>query len=179
MQEQTEQKQPEEEKPGLKRKLEMLKEGFESEDPNFSRIRQIRSAVGALALAGMLLPWVRLDGYTKSMSGADLIAYAFTGTDRGAIFDTSIMGALGLLLIPSIVLAACAYAFLNTMTGRRPLKSHLVAAIMPLGMLLMSGGIVSSDGPQIAGIPIPGFGLIITVLAQGGLFVNRMLGEEN
>ena len=71
MQEQTEQsgwlnvKQPEEEKPGLKRKLEMLKEGFESEDPNFSRIRQIRSAVGALTLAGMLLPWVRLDGYTN------------------------------------------------------------------------------------------------------------------
>ena len=56
MREQQEQKQPEEEKPGLKRKLEMLKEGFESEDPNFSRVRQIRSAAGALALAGMLLP---------------------------------------------------------------------------------------------------------------------------
>ena len=179
MQEQTEQRQPEEEKPGLKRKLEMLKEGFESEDPNFSRIRQIRSAVGALALAGMLLPWVRLDGYTNSMSGADLIAYAFTGTDRGAIFDTSIMGALALLLIPSIVLAACAYAFLTTLTGGRPLKSHFVAAVMPLGIMLMSGGIVSSDGPQIAGIPIPGLGLIITVLAQGGLFANRMLGDEN
>ena len=172
--------QPEEEKPGLvKRKLEMLKERLEAEDSSFSRIRQIRSAAGALALAGMLLPWVRLDGYTKSMSGADLIAYAFTGTDRGAIFDASVTGALALLLIPSIVLAACAYAFFNTMIGRRPLKSHLTGAIMPLGILLMSGSIVSSDGPQVAGIPIPGFGLIITVLAQGGLFVNRMLGEEN
>ena len=36
---------------------------------------------------------------------------------------------------------------------------------------------MSSDGPAIAGFPIPGVGIFIMIVAQGALFVDGMMEE--
>ena len=44
---------------------------------------------------------------------------------------------------------------------------------------LVQSGIISSDGPAIAGFPIPGVGIFIMIVAQGALFIDGMLEETS
>ena len=164
----------------LKENLERVKEKLKSlEEPNFDQATQVRTLVGLLALASMLLPWIRIDGYSETMNGAEMIAYAFTDPGRASIFGISKLGTLAILLVPIIALAAGAYGFFRLAQGHHSLASHFFGSLMPLGMVLLSSSIMSSDGPAIAGFPIPGVGIFIMILAQGALFVDGMMEEEN
>ena len=64
------------------------------------------------------------------------------------------------------------------MQQRQVLGAHLTGMLLPLVMLLMSGPVVSSDGPSLAGIAIPGIGVFVTMLAQRALFINTLLEGE-
>ena len=55
----------------MRESLEQVKEKLKSlDDPNFDQAAQMRMLVGLMALASMLLPWIRLDGYSETMNGA-------------------------------------------------------------------------------------------------------------
>ena len=156
--------------------MEQVKEKLKSlDDPSFDTATQVRTLVGLIALAGMLLPWIKLDGYGETMNGAQMIAYAFTDLGRASIFGVSKLGALAILLVPTLALAANIYGFFRLMQGRHSLGSHLAGSLLPLGMVLLSSPLISSDGPAIAGFPIPGMGIFVTILAQGALFIDGML----
>ena len=160
----------------MREKMEQVKEKLKSlDDPSFDTATQVRTLVGLIALAGMLLPWIRLDGYSETMNGAQMIAYAFTDLGRASIFGVSKLGALAILLVPTLALAANIYGFFRLMQGRHSLRSHLAGSLLPLGMVLLSSPLISSDGPAIAGFPIPGMGIFVTILAQGTLFIDGML----
>ena len=160
----------------MREKMEQVKEKLKSlDDPSFDTANQVRTLVGLIALAGMLLPWIRLDGYSETMNGAQMIAYAFTDLGRASIFGVSKLGALAILLVPTLALAANIYGFFRLMQGRHSLGSHLAGSLLPLGMVLLSSPLISSDGPAIAGFPIPGMGIFVTILAQGALFIDGML----
>ena len=163
----------------LERLKEKLTERLAAKELGFGKAAQVRTAIAIAALAGMLLPWLRLDGYNEAMNAADLIAYAFTSPERGAIFGISKLGAIAILFTPSIVLAASVYGLFRIMAGRRQVAAHLVGARAPLGMLMLSRSIVSSDGWDVAGIPLPGFGLIVTVVAQGILLIDTMMEGDD
>ena len=158
---------------------EKLAERLAAEEPGFNTAAQVRTAIALSALAGMLLAWIRLDGYNEAMNVADLIAYAFTSPERETIFGISKLGAIAILFTPSIVLAASAYALFRVIAGRPHLTSHIIGALAPLGMLMLSGSIASSDGWNVAGMPLPGFGLIVTVVAHGILFIDTMMEGKN
>ena len=158
--------------------LERVKEKLKSlEEPNFDQATQVRTLVGLMALASMLLPWIRIDGYSETMNGAEMIAYAFTDPGRASIFGISKLGTLAVLLVPIVALAASAYGFFRLAQGHHSLVSHFSGSLLPLGMVLLSSSIMSSDGPAIAGFPIPGVGIFIMILAQGALFIDGMLEE--
>ena len=145
------------------------------EDPSFDPATAGRTALGLIALAAMLLPWIKLDGYQDAMNGAELIAYAFTSPERASLFQVSKIGTLAVLLAPPIVLAANVYGLIRLIQGEQRLAPHLCGAVLPLGMTLLAGAIASSDGMRLAGIPIPGWGIIVTILAQGILFLDAMM----
>ena len=157
-----------------KKPTQRLKEMMENEDPQLSRNARIRGTIAIIALTGMLLPWLRLDGYSEAMSAAELIAYAFTSPERGSLFGVSMMGALAILLTPVVVMTAGVLGFFQAITGGRSLGANLVGALAPLAMLMLAHSIVSSDGWEVVGIPLPGFGLMLTVAAQGTLFIHAM-----
>ena len=57
----------------MRENLEQVKEKLKSlDDPNFDQATQVRTLVGLMALASMLLPWIRLDGYSETMNGAQI-----------------------------------------------------------------------------------------------------------
>ena len=159
----------------FERLKEKLTERLAAEETSFSTAAQVRTAIALSALAGMLLPWLRLDGYNEAMNAADLIAYAFTSPERATIFGISKLGAIAILFTPSIVLAASTYGLFRVISGRPHPTSHIIGALAPLGMLMLAGSIASSDGWNIAGMALPGFGLIVTVVAQGILFIDTMM----
>ena len=163
----------------FERLKEKLAERLAAEEPGFSTAAQVRTAIALSALAGMLLPWMRLDGYNEAMNAADLIAYAFTSPERETIFGISKLGAIAILFTPSIVLAASVYGLFRVIAGRPHPTSHIIGALAPLGMLMLSGSIASSDGWNVAGMPLPGFGLIVTVVAQAILFIDTMMEGKN
>ena len=164
----------------MREKMEQVKEKLikSLDDPSFDRATQVRTLVGLMALAGMLLPWIRLDGYSETMNGAQMIAYAFTDPGRASIFGVSKLGTLAILLVPILALAANAYGFFRLAQGGHSLGSHLSGSLMPLGMVLLSSSLISSDGPAIAGFPLPGVGIFVMILAQGALFIDGMLEEK-
>ena len=159
----------------FERSKKKLAERLAAEESGFSTAAQVRTAIALSALAGMLLPWMRLDGYNEAMNAADLIAYAFTSPERATIFGISKLGAIAILFTPSIVLAASTYGLFRVISGRPHPTSHIIGALAPLGMLMLAGSIASSDGWNIAGMALPGFGLIVTVVAQGILFIDTMM----
>ena len=165
----------------MREKMEQVKEKLikSLDDPSFDQATQVRTLVGLIALAGMLLPWIRLDGYSETMNGAQMIAYAFTDPGRASIFGVSKLGALAVLLVPTLALLANTYGFFRLAQGRHSLGSHLAGSLLPLGMVLLSNPLISSDGPAIAGLPIPGVGIFVTILAQGALFIDGMLEGQD
>ncbi len=163
----------------LRDQWDKLKEKLTAEDPGFSKAAQVRTAIGIIALVGMLLPWLKLDGYNEAMSAAELAAYSFTSPDRGAMFGISIIGAIAVLFTPHIAVAVGFYGFIRLVQGGHSLSSHFTGAVLPLVMVLIARPMISSDGPELMGVPIPGIGLIITVLAQGALFTDGITQRRN
>ena len=89
---------------------EKLKYRWQSlQRPTLDQIALARVLVALIALAEMLLPWAKLDGYAETMSGAELMAFAFTSPERGSIFAVSKLGALSVLLAPALVPVANLY----------------------------------------------------------------------
>ena len=139
----------------------------------------MRSTVALIALAGFLLPWIRLDGHNDPMTGSEIIAYAFTSPERATIFSTSLPSSMALLMIPPVTAIAVLYGMVRLIQGGHSLGSHLLGAALPLVMVLSTGAIASSDGFRIGGIPLPGIGIIATVITQGILFLDALVeGRE-
>ena len=139
----------------------------------------MRCMVSLIALAGFLLPWMMLDGHSSNMSGSAAIAYAFTSPERATLFGTSLLGATALLLVPAATGVCVLYGLVRLIQGRHSMASHLMGAMFPILMVLVTGTIASSDGFRIAGIPLPGIGIIITTITQGILFLDALVeGKE-
>ena len=116
----------------MRESLEQVKEKLKSlEEPNFDQATQVRTLVGLMALASMLLPWIRIDGYSETMNGAEMIAYAFTDPGRASIFGISKLGTLAILLVPIIALAAGAYGFFSWPRGITPWRPTSSAPYYP------------------------------------------------
>ena len=47
-----------------------------------------RNVLAIVGMASLLLPWTKLDGAASAMSGADMIAYLFTGAERWEMLRT-------------------------------------------------------------------------------------------
>ena len=139
-------------------KIRKLKEWMLAEDPTFSNENIIRTLIAMGALASMFLPWAVLDGDDSSLSGSELLAYAFTSPERGAMFRTSLLGAMGFLFIPLTVMVATIIAFFNTVTRQASTAANLIGCLLPIIMLMVTGSITSSDQPDLFGSKDPGVG---------------------
>ena len=92
----------------------MLKERLqEALDQILNDIGIWRDLIAVVSIVTMLLPWVYLDGSSSPMTGADLIAYTFTGPERGAMIRESFLGAASLFVIPLIVLVMAVTVFVK------------------------------------------------------------------
>lgn len=173
-------------KRGWEEKMETIKdkaanawENLRSQDPGMDSQTIMRSTMALIALAGFMLPWIRLDGHNAALTGADAIAYAITSPERATLFGASKIGTVMLLLVPPVTLGVVLHGLVRLVRGENSLGSHLAGAALPILMVALTGTIASSDGFRMGGIPLPGIGLIITAIIQGILFVDALVeGSE-
>ena len=149
------------------------------ENPGIDRATLTRTMLILAALAGMLFPWLKLDGYPGAMTGADLVAYALTSPERASIFSVSKLATTAVLLVPTLSLAAAVYGFFRIIQEGRALGAHLAGAALPIIMVLLYGPIASSDGPALGAVTIPGAGVFVTMTAQAALFVEALVSGKD
>ena len=94
----------------------------------------------------MMLPWVYLDGSDSSLSGSELIAYTFaTGDERWEMLQQSVLGAMALFLVPLAVAVLSVTVFIRTFKEQHSIRLNAAAGLLPVLIVLFSGGITSSE----------------------------------
>ena len=160
-------------------RIQKWKERILADDPNFNNETMSRTLIALGAILSMFLPWAILDGAGSSMSGAELLAYAFTGPERGTIFATSFMGAMGLFFIPLIVMIATVMTFFKTVTAQSSTAANLIGCLLPIIMIMVTGSITSSDQPQIFALKIPEWGITTMISFHAILLVHGLIQEND
>ncbi len=129
-----------------------------------------RNLLAIAAIASMMLPWVYLDGAESSLSGAELIAYTFaTGSERLDMLGQNVPGALSLFLAPPAVAVLSIVAFWKIWKEQHPVRLNIIAGLLPLLIVVFSGGITSSEHLIEGRLVFPQAGVILMFLCQGAL----------
>ena len=171
--------QPQAEKTPMTRKIQNLRDKILTQDPNFSNETLTRSLIAMGALLSMLLPWAVLDGSKSSLSGAQLLEYAFTSPERGAMFSTSFLGTMGLLFIPLIVTIATVSSFFKAVTNKVSTTTNLLGCLLPIMMVMVTGSITSSDQPHLLGIRVPEWGILMMISCHVILLIHGLIQEND
>ena len=128
-----------------------------------------RNVLAIIGMASLLLPWVKLDGASSAMSGADIIAYLFTGAERWEMLKSSPLGALAFLLVPPVTLVLTLLVFTRNIRGLDSTVLSMVSGLAPVPMVVFSGDTVSSDSTVSGGLMAPQVGMVILFLSQLGI----------
>ncbi len=128
-----------------------------------------RNVLAIISMASFLLPWVKLDGASSAMSGADIIAYLFTGAERWEMLKSSPLGALAFLLVPPVTLVLTLLVFTRNIRGLDSTVLSMVSGLAPVPMVVFSGSTVSSDSTVSGGLMAPQVGMVILFLSQLGI----------
>ena len=128
-----------------------------------------RNVLAIIGMASLLLPWVKLDGASSAMSGADIIAYLFTGAERWEMLKSSPLGALAFLLVPPVTLVLTLLVFTRNIRGLDSTVLSMVTGLAPVPMVMFSGDTVSSDSAVSGGLMAPQVGMVILFLSQLGI----------
>ena len=128
-----------------------------------------RCVIAVAAIATMMLPWAYLDGARHPLTGAELIAYTFTGSERGAMAGHSVPGALALLVTPMLTLAMSILVFVRIYRGQQPVILNAVTGCLPLLIVVLAGGVTSSAHLTGPGMAAPQVGMVLGFLCQATL----------
>ena len=128
-----------------------------------------RNVLAIIGMASLLLPWVKLDGAASAMTGAEIIAYLFTGAERWEMLISSPLGALAFLLVPPATLVLTLLVFTRNIRGLDSTVLSMVAGLAPVPMVVFSGDTVSSDSAVSGGLMAPQVGMVILFLSQLGI----------
>lgn len=133
-----------------------------------------RNIIAVVSIATMLLPWVYPDGSQSPLTGADLIAYTFSGPERGAMVRESFLGAASLFTVPLLILVMAIAVFIKTYRGHHPIALNVATGLLPLLVLIFAGKITSSEHLIAGGLVFPGLGIILLFLCQVALAVQSL-----
>ena len=163
----------------MREKMEQAIAKLKDRDLGMERSDLLRVVVALTAMGGILLPWVALDGHGSWMTGSEMVAYSFFSPERASLFAVSRLATICLLLVPPAAAVAVVYGFFQLLRGHDSLGAHLLGALLPVLMLFASQPVLTSDGPEVVGLPVPGIGIITTIIAQAVLFAAALLEGKN
>ena len=158
--------------------MQQFKDRFNLDQNEVTKTTQARAIVALIAIAGMFLPWVWLDGDTSPMNAGQLLAYAFTNPERGAMISISFPGTIALLFTPPVVICLAVYCFIKTMKSDYPLMMNAGAVVLPIVMIMLSGPVTSSDDHSFAGLPASHLGAILVSLCHASLLTHGILQQQ-
>lgn len=135
----------------------------------FNDSRNLATLVSLLAGCGLLLNWMRLDGATGGLNGAELAAMALAGPGRGDLMGASFLSGMLTLTVPLAVTIATVITLWKTMTGSLTFAPGIVA-MAGIALLCAFGGAVSDSGRTVmGGLMLPGVGMVMAFLGHGAL----------
>ena len=128
-----------------------------------------RNVLAIIGILSLMLPWVKLDGASGSITGSGLIAYLLTGTERLDMLRNSFLGTATLLLVPISVLVTTIMVWIKAFTEKSAFKMNIITILLPLPLLIFAGSVTSSQNILAKGIMTPQVGVIILVLSQAAM----------
>ena len=147
-----------------------IAEAFEQSDPT----NTVRQTAALLPFAGLLLPWLTMDGDQGPMSGAELLAYALTSPERTTIFSTSILAGITLFATPIFTIALAAAAFIKILNNEYPLALSAATIILPLIMLASVQPVTSTAPKSVFGVIFPDWGLALAIIPHIALLAHGL-----
>ena len=127
-----------------------------------------RNAAVVAALMGpvaLLIPWLGLDGHAASLSGAELMAYAFHGNDRLVMWRISPLATAALLVLPFAITAGVSVTAVNVLRRDRRLDAPLFTVAAVLLLLRFTPPVLSSHMHVVGQFAVPGWGLALLLTA--------------
>ena len=128
-----------------------------------------RNVLAIIGILSLMLPWVKLDGASGSITGSGLIAYLLTGTERMDMLRNSFLGTAALLLVPISVLVTTIMVWIKAFTEKTAFKMNIITILLPLPLLIFAGSVTSSQNILTKGIMTPQAGVIILFLSQAAM----------
>lgn len=130
-----------------------------------------RLAVSLLALLGLILPWLRLDGAAESMSGTGLVAFGLAGewAEKWWMLKRNWFGAFCLCLMPLLVTIATVWSIRREQRGKPSIGWLATSVSAALLLLLTAAEITASGQTRLGALLMPGPGLTLLLLAHAGL----------
>ena len=134
-----------------------------------------RNLVAVGGIASLMLPWVYLDGSDSSLSGSELIAYTFvTGDERWEMIKQSFLGSMALFLVPLAVAVLTVAVFLKTFREQHSIPLYAVTGLLPVLIVIFSGGVTSSEHLLAGRLVFPEPGIIVLFLCQAALAAHSL-----
>lgn len=152
--------------------MQELKEKFYDALDQIEPTQLARQAAALLPLLGIILPWITLDGETDSLTGAELLAYAFTSPERATMFQTSTLAGLTLFAAPLTTITFAILAFIKILKDQYPLALNIATAAVPIIMLATVQPITSTAQKTVFGFIFPDWGLALTIIPHLGLLAH-------
>lgn len=130
-----------------------------------------RLAVSLLALLGLILPWLRLDGAADGLSGTGLVAFGLVGdwAEKWWMLKRNWFGACCLCLLPFCISIATVWTIWREQRGKPTIGWPTTGATAALLILLTAADITASGQPSVGVLLMPGPGLALLILAHAGL----------
>ena len=145
---------------------------------NARTVAVVAALMGPVAL---LIPWLSLDGHAGSLSGTELMAYAFHGNDRLVMWRISPLATAALLILPFAITAGVAITAVNVLRRDCRLDAPLFTVAAVLLLLRFTPPVLASQMHVVGQFAVPGWGLAlllaatltVTVLSAAGRLVQR------
>ena len=127
--------------------------------------RTVAVVAALMGPAALLIPWLSLDGHAASLSGTELMAYAFHGNDRLVMWRISPLATTALLVLPFAITAGVAITAVNVLRQDYRLDAPLFTAAAVLLLLRFTPPVLASQMHVVGQFAIPGWGLALMLAA--------------
>ena len=129
---------------------------------NARTVALVAALMGPVAL---LIPWLSLDGHTASLSGTDLMAYAFHGNDRLVMWRISPLATAALLVLPFAITAGVSMTAVNVLRRDHRLDAPVFTVAAVLLLLRFTPPVLASQTHVVGQFAMPGWGLALLLAA--------------
>ncbi len=146
----------------------------------------VRIIIAAVLVMANFLPWMQLDDAINTSNGLDLAIYGFTGADRSLFFKQNAIMAIGLFILPLIIMIMTTWVSINLIVNViKGSKSSFISNIIDFTKIIIPiifliyfiSPFVDDTSYKIYMYAVPHIGLLLLVCSAFFLVASDIIYE--